>query len=162
LVTGECEVAVCVHGDDGDIHSLTIQGSRPRCFCRFFFCTVLITLFLIIGVILSLALVRRHGRASQSHAETHFQWIRPPNIIIGSVDGSVRWRRSIGRPETNTRLSQALSSCTRCHYLEQWDPSKLGPSRRVGSESSRMGIAPFMPLISESLTQIISPQNLLV
>jgi len=45
---------------------LWTQGSRPRCICRFFFCTVLITLFLVAGIVLCLAL-----------------WIQPPNIIIG-------------------------------------------------------------------------------
>lgn len=50
---------------------LWARGSRPRCICRFFFCTVFITLFLIIGIVLSLAL-----------------WIQPPNIIIGGNGSS--------------------------------------------------------------------------
>lgn len=45
---------------------LWTQGSRPRCICRFFFCTILITLFLVAGIVLCLAL-----------------WIQPPNIVIG-------------------------------------------------------------------------------
>ncbi|KAI0256947.1 hypothetical protein BJV78DRAFT_1117445 [Lactifluus subvellereus] len=45
---------------------LWVRGSRPRCICRFFFCTVFITLFLLIAIVLSLAL-----------------WIQPPNVIIG-------------------------------------------------------------------------------
>jgi len=50
---------------------LWTQGSRPRCICRFFFCTILITLFLIAGIILCLAL-----------------WIQPPNIVIGSENNN--------------------------------------------------------------------------
>ncbi|KAI9508286.1 hypothetical protein F5148DRAFT_1356321 [Russula earlei] len=50
---------------------LWTQGSRPRCICRFFFCTVLITLFLIAIIVLCLAL-----------------WIQPPNIIIGGDNNS--------------------------------------------------------------------------
>ncbi|KAH9981041.1 hypothetical protein BGW80DRAFT_1268067 [Lactifluus volemus] len=50
---------------------LWTRGSRPGCFCRFFFCTFFITLFLIVGIVLSLAL-----------------WIRPPDIIVGSINGS--------------------------------------------------------------------------
>jgi hypothetical protein len=34
------------------------QGSRPRCLCRFFFCTVLISFLLIAVILLNLALVR--------------------------------------------------------------------------------------------------------
>ncbi len=34
------------------------QGSRPRCLCRFFCCTVFITIFLVAAILLSLALVR--------------------------------------------------------------------------------------------------------
>ncbi|TFY83701.1 hypothetical protein EWM64_g317 [Hericium alpestre] len=49
--------------------NLWTKGSRPRCICRFFGCTVLIALFLIISIVLSLAL-----------------WIRPPNITIGNVE----------------------------------------------------------------------------
>jgi len=45
---------------------LWTQGSRPRCLCRFFFCTVLISFLLIAVILLNLAL-----------------WIQPPDIIIG-------------------------------------------------------------------------------
>ncbi|KAI0064578.1 hypothetical protein BV25DRAFT_1914282 [Artomyces pyxidatus] len=47
---------------------LWTAGSRTRCCGRFFCCTILITLFLFISIVLSLAL-----------------WIQPPNIIIGDV-----------------------------------------------------------------------------
>ncbi|KAF8478426.1 hypothetical protein DFH94DRAFT_55927 [Russula ochroleuca] len=46
---------------------LWTQGSRPRCLCRFFCCTVFVTLFLVAGIVLALAL-----------------WIRPPDVIVGS------------------------------------------------------------------------------
>ncbi|EIW60382.1 uncharacterized protein TRAVEDRAFT_45632 [Trametes versicolor FP-101664 SS1] len=42
------------------------KGSRARCFGRFFCCTIMIFLFLLISIVLSLAL-----------------WLRPPNIIVG-------------------------------------------------------------------------------
>jgi hypothetical protein len=77
--------------EDDDMDSSAFQGSRPGCFCRFFFCTFFITLFLIVGIVLSLALVRRYGRASRLHTDPDFQWIRPPDIIVGSINGSVRW-----------------------------------------------------------------------
>ncbi|TFK76310.1 hypothetical protein BDN72DRAFT_954077 [Pluteus cervinus] len=48
--------------------NLWSKGSRGRCIGRFFFCTVLILLFLVISVFLALAL-----------------WIRPPNILINNV-----------------------------------------------------------------------------
>jgi len=51
---------------------LWTQGSRPRCLCRFFFCTVLITLFLVAIIALCLAL-----------------WIQPPDIVIGGDNTSV-------------------------------------------------------------------------
>ncbi|KAH9854178.1 hypothetical protein C2E23DRAFT_884278 [Lenzites betulinus] len=43
------------------------KGSRARCFGRFFCCTLMIFIFLVISIILSLAL-----------------WLRPPNIIVGT------------------------------------------------------------------------------
>ncbi|KAI0831272.1 hypothetical protein BC628DRAFT_1461899 [Trametes gibbosa] len=43
------------------------KGSRTRCFGRFFCCTLMIFIFLLISIILSLAL-----------------WLRPPNIIVGT------------------------------------------------------------------------------
>ena len=42
---------------DADIHGNVLQGSRPRCLCRFFCCTVFITLFLVAAIVLALALV---------------------------------------------------------------------------------------------------------
>ncbi|KAF8643883.1 hypothetical protein AX16_008899 [Volvariella volvacea WC 439] len=48
--------------------NLWTKGSRLRCFGRFFCCTLLIGLFLVISIILALAL-----------------WIRPPNIDIHDV-----------------------------------------------------------------------------
>jgi LEA14-like dessication related protein len=43
-------------------------GSRVRCCGRFFFCTILIFLFLLVSIVLSLAL-----------------WVKPPNVIIGDI-----------------------------------------------------------------------------
>ncbi|KAH9901351.1 hypothetical protein C8Q73DRAFT_241828 [Cubamyces lactineus] len=42
------------------------KGSRASCFGRFFCCTIMIFVFLVISIILSLAL-----------------WLRPPNLIVG-------------------------------------------------------------------------------
>ncbi|KAI0670415.1 hypothetical protein C8Q78DRAFT_1070019 [Trametes maxima] len=42
------------------------KGSRAACFGRFFCCTIMIFLFLLISIVLSLAL-----------------WLRPPNVIVG-------------------------------------------------------------------------------
>ncbi|KAI0637007.1 hypothetical protein C8Q77DRAFT_1154884 [Trametes polyzona] len=42
------------------------KGSRASCFGRFFCCTIMIFVFLLISIILSLAL-----------------WLRPPNVIVG-------------------------------------------------------------------------------
>jgi len=47
------------------------QGGGLRCLCRFFCCTVFITLFLIIGIVLCLIL-----------------WMRPPNVIVGGGNNS--------------------------------------------------------------------------
>ena len=41
-----------------DTHGYKLQGSRPRCLCRFVCCTFFITLFLIASILLTLALVR--------------------------------------------------------------------------------------------------------
>ena len=41
-----------------DIHGYKFKGSRPRCLCRFVCCTLLITVFLIVSIFLTLALVR--------------------------------------------------------------------------------------------------------
>ncbi|TBU50744.1 hypothetical protein BD309DRAFT_879424 [Dichomitus squalens] len=46
--------------------NLWTKGSRLGCFGRFFCCTLMIFLFLLISIVLSLAL-----------------WLRPPNIIVG-------------------------------------------------------------------------------
>jgi hypothetical protein len=48
--------------------NLWTAGSGIRCCGRFFFCTILIFLFLLISILLSLAL-----------------WIRPPNVVIGDI-----------------------------------------------------------------------------
>jgi LEA14-like dessication related protein len=48
--------------------ALWTKGSRGSCIARFCCCTILITLFLIISIVLALAL-----------------WIRPPNVIIGNA-----------------------------------------------------------------------------
>ncbi|KAG9226126.1 hypothetical protein CCMSSC00406_0005037 [Pleurotus cornucopiae] len=48
--------------------NLITKGGRGRTCLRFFFCTLLIALFLFISIVLSLAL-----------------WIRPPNLIMGDV-----------------------------------------------------------------------------
>ncbi|KAI0320740.1 hypothetical protein OF83DRAFT_509206 [Amylostereum chailletii] len=48
--------------------NLWTKGGRWRCCGRFFCCTILVTLFLIIGIVLSLVL-----------------YARPPNIIIGDI-----------------------------------------------------------------------------
>jgi len=47
------------------------QGGGLRCLCRFFCCTVLIALFLIVGIVLCLVL-----------------WARPPNVLIGGDNNS--------------------------------------------------------------------------
>jgi len=49
--------------------ALWTQGGRGRCLGRFCCCTLLVTLFLIISIVLSLLL-----------------WVRPPNISIGGVE----------------------------------------------------------------------------
>ncbi|KAI0306347.1 hypothetical protein B0F90DRAFT_1946470 [Multifurca ochricompacta] len=65
-------------------HNLWTRGSGPRCFCRFFCCTVLVTLLLVISIILCLALVRQpRGFFPQSWLHFYFQWIQPPDVIIG-------------------------------------------------------------------------------
>lgn len=51
--------------------SLWTKGSRGRCIGRFCCCTIMITLFFIISIILALVL-----------------WARPPNVIIGTVGPS--------------------------------------------------------------------------
>ncbi|KAA1469504.1 hypothetical protein DENSPDRAFT_835138 [Dentipellis sp. KUC8613] len=48
--------------------NLWTKGSRPRCFCRFCGCIILVVIFLLIGILLSLAL-----------------WIRPPNVTLGDI-----------------------------------------------------------------------------
>jgi len=48
--------------------NLWMKGSRLRCFGRFCCCTIMISLFLFISIVLSIVL-----------------WIRPPNIDIGNV-----------------------------------------------------------------------------
>lgn len=44
-----------------DPHGHVLQGSRPRCICRFFFCTFCIMIFLVVCIIICLALVRPPG-----------------------------------------------------------------------------------------------------
>ncbi|KAH6918377.1 hypothetical protein BKA70DRAFT_1247022 [Coprinopsis sp. MPI-PUGE-AT-0042] len=48
--------------------NLWTKGSRVRCFGRFFCCTLMITVLLVVSIILSLAL-----------------WVRPPSVAIGDV-----------------------------------------------------------------------------
>ncbi|KAH9975148.1 hypothetical protein BJV74DRAFT_863049 [Russula compacta] len=50
---------------------LWTQGSGPRCLCRFFCCTVFITIFLVVVIVLNLAL-----------------WIQPPDLVIGGGNNS--------------------------------------------------------------------------
>jgi hypothetical protein len=60
-------VASCAFSSvvDADIDGNVLQGSRPRCLCRFFCCTFFIILFLVAAIVLSLLLVRLLGCASQ-------------------------------------------------------------------------------------------------
>ncbi|KAF8265958.1 hypothetical protein EI94DRAFT_1830941 [Lactarius quietus] len=61
-------------GNPRNVRTWRYQQGRPlwnrgggfRCLCRFFFCTVFITLFLIIGIVLCLVL-----------------WMRPPDVLVG-------------------------------------------------------------------------------
>ena len=59
------------------------QGGGLRCLCRFFCCTVFIGLFLIIGVVLCLALVRQFDARSLLRA----------NLILFTVDTTSEHRR---------------------------------------------------------------------
>ncbi|KAF9500451.1 hypothetical protein BDN71DRAFT_1132317 [Pleurotus eryngii] len=65
--TGETAQAMRKYRRDYQGNLIT-KGGRGRTCLRFFFCTLLIALFLFISIVLSLAL-----------------WIRPPNLIMGDV-----------------------------------------------------------------------------
>ncbi|KAG6335587.1 hypothetical protein ID866_3503 [Astraeus odoratus] len=64
--------------------SLWTKGSRGRCIGRFCCCTLMSALFLIISILLAL-----------------FLWIRPPNVIVGSV-----WAPSTGEIQVGTNSVQ--------------------------------------------------------
>ena len=61
----------CKRVVDADTYGNALQGSRPRCLCRFFCCTVFIVIFLVAAIVLTLALVRLLGRVSRLLSYSH-------------------------------------------------------------------------------------------
>ncbi|EIW85077.1 hypothetical protein CONPUDRAFT_97723 [Coniophora puteana RWD-64-598 SS2] len=63
---------------------LWTRGSRGSCIARFCCCAVMIVIFFIVSILLALALVRILY-LSGLYWLIFSQWIRPPNIVVGSV-----------------------------------------------------------------------------
>lgn len=67
--------------------NLWTRGSRVRCCGRFFCCTIMIAVFLIVSIILSMALVSPVLTITMIINRLRgllYQWIRPPNVVIGN------------------------------------------------------------------------------
>ena len=113
---------------DGNVR----QGSRPRCLCRFFCCTVFILLFIIAAIVLALTLVRYLVVPLNFFSLLFpFQWIRPPNIIVGSgVNGTVSLHCTQGN-KSNIGTSSVASCCPGRQPLERRVPNKYGHPYRV-------------------------------
>ncbi|KAI6045683.1 hypothetical protein EDC04DRAFT_2559012 [Pisolithus marmoratus] len=71
--------------------SLWTKGTRGRCIGRFCCCTIMITLFLIISIVLALLL-----------------WARPPNVIVGTV-GSSSTTSEVQQVNNGVQLNLAIN-----------------------------------------------------